>query len=205
MKTDHLNYTNKHIPVSFSIFSNIEGFNIKPIHKVNNDPKMLIELFVSNLREIAEKSYEINVQKYKNVYQQISNLEDKKLMSKCFAIFEKWIKEVPVIGFNSAKYDCNIMKVYLCDALKKYDFVFDHDKQKQNIQTLKTGNCYRVITSDHLKFLDVSNFLAAGTSLDKWLKAYKCEVQKAIFPYEWLDDYNKLNCVRLPFYQRWFR
>ena len=34
--------------------------------------------------------------------------------------------------------------------------------------------------------------LAAGTSLDKWLKAYKCEVQKAIFPYEWLDDYNKL-------------
>ena len=165
---------------------------------------MLIELFVSNLREIAEKSYEINVQKYKNIYQQISNLEDKKLMSKCFAIFEKWIKEVPVIGFNSAKYDCNIMKVYLCDALKKYDFVFDHDKQKQNIQTLKTGNCYRVITSDHLKFLDVSNFLAAGTSLDKWLKAYKCEVQKAIFPYEWLDDYNKLNCVRLPFYQRWF-
>ena len=55
-----------------------------------------------------------------------------------------------------------------------------------------------------LNFLDVSNFLAAGTSLDKWLKAYKCEVQKAIFPYEWLDDYNKLNSVRLPFYQRWF-
>ena len=76
-KTDNLNYTNKHIPVSFSIFSNIEGFNIKPIHKVNNDPKMLIELFVSNLREIAEKSYEINVKKYKNIYQQISNLEDK--------------------------------------------------------------------------------------------------------------------------------
>jgi hypothetical protein len=34
-------------------------------------------------------------------------------------MFEKWIKEVPVIGFNSAKYDCNIMKVYLCDALQK--------------------------------------------------------------------------------------
>ena len=31
-KTDNLSYNNKHIPVSFSIFSNIEGFNIKPIH-----------------------------------------------------------------------------------------------------------------------------------------------------------------------------
>ena len=41
-------------------------------------------------------------------------------MSIFFAIFEKWIKEVSpaVIGFNFAKYDCNIMKVYLCDALK---------------------------------------------------------------------------------------
>ena len=76
-KTDNLNYTNKYIPVSFSIFSNIEGFNVKPIHKVNNDPKMLIELFVSNLREISEKSYEINVQKYKDIYKQIYNLEEK--------------------------------------------------------------------------------------------------------------------------------
>ena len=76
-------------------------------------------MFVSNLREIAEKSYEINVQKYKKIYKQIGNMEDKKLMSKCFGMFGRWIKEVPVVGFNSAKYDCNIMKVYLCDALKK--------------------------------------------------------------------------------------
>ena len=101
-KTDNLNYTNKHIPVSFSIFSNFEGFNVNPIHKVNNDPKMLIELFVSNLREIAEKSYKINVQKYKDIYKQIYNLEDKKLMSKCFGMFDKWIREVPVISFNYA-------------------------------------------------------------------------------------------------------
>ena len=82
---------------------------------------MLIELFFSSLREISEKSYEINVQKYKKIYKQIGNMEVKKLMSKCFGMFDKWIREVPVIGFNSAKYDCNIMKVYLYDALYKYD------------------------------------------------------------------------------------
>ena len=84
------------------------------------------------------------------------------------------------------------MKVYLCDALKRYDFVCDKDKDKQNIQALKTGNCYRVITSEQLKFLDASNFLAAGTSLDKWLKAYKYEAQKAIFPYEWMIIINQI-------------
>ena len=51
------------------------------------------------------------------------------------------------------------MKVYLCDALKKYDFVFDNDNDKQNIQALKTGNCYRVITSDPLNFFVVLIFL----------------------------------------------
>jgi hypothetical protein len=56
-------------------------------------------------------------------------------------MFEKWIKELPVIGFNYAKYDCNIMKVYLCDAVKTYDRVYDNDKEKQHIQPLKAGNC----------------------------------------------------------------
>ena len=62
-----------------------------------------------------------------------------------------------LFGNEASVCDCNIMKVYLCDALKKYDFVFDKDKDKQNIQALKTGNCYRVITSEHLKFLDYTS------------------------------------------------
>jgi hypothetical protein len=41
------------------------------------------------------------------------------------------------------------MKVYLYDALIKHDCVYDNDEKKQNNQALKTGNGYRVITSDH--------------------------------------------------------
>jgi hypothetical protein len=54
-KTENFTYTNKHVPVSFSISSYVEGFNIKPIHVVNNDPKELIDLFVSNLLKISKK------------------------------------------------------------------------------------------------------------------------------------------------------
>ena len=48
-KTKNLQYTNKHVPVSFSIFSNIEGYNIKPIHVVNKDPKELIKILKINI------------------------------------------------------------------------------------------------------------------------------------------------------------
>ena len=50
-KTNSLKYTNQHVPVSFSIFSNVEGYNDKPIHVVNNDPKELIRIFVKKLIE----------------------------------------------------------------------------------------------------------------------------------------------------------
>jgi hypothetical protein len=69
---------------------------------------------------------------------------------------------------------------------------------------LKTNSMYRVITSKSLKFLDVMNFLAAGVSLDKWLKAYKCSMTKGFFPYEWLDSYDKLYQDHLPSYEEWY-
>ncbi len=85
--------------------------------------------------------------------------------------FMKWLHEVPVVGFNSAKYDVNIMKLYLSGVLTKYD-----KPDKEEVTPLKTNSMYRVISSKTLKFLDVSNFLAAGVSLDSWLKAYKCSM-----------------------------
>ena len=53
--------------------------------------------------------------------------------------FNKWMREVPTIGFNSAKYDCNIMKKYLYATLNKYNNR-DESEEKDYIQVLKTGN-----------------------------------------------------------------
>ena len=97
-------------PFLFLFFSNIEGYNIKPIHVVNKDPKELIKIFVKTLVQIAKQAYKINTKIYKDIYNQIDDLTDHK--KKCFQTFDKWIREVPVIGFNSGKYDCNIMQYY---------------------------------------------------------------------------------------------
>ena len=55
-----------------------------------------------------------------------------------------------------------------------------------------------------LKFLDASNYLAAGTSYDSFLKSYYTEVRKSYFHYEWLDDYSKLQYAQLPSYDAFY-
>jgi len=205
-RTDSLSFTNKHVPVSFSLFSNIPGYDKDPIFVCNNNVKELIDIFVKNLVTMSAKAYEINIEKYKHIVEYLEfklslakNDKDKIRAENKLNRFMKWLREVPVVGFNSSKYDANIMKMYLSGALSRYDKPDDGE-----VTPLKTNSMYRVITSKSLKFLDVMNFLAAGVSLDKWLKAYKCTMTKGFFPYEWLDSYDKLYQDHLPCYEEWY-
>ena len=49
------------------------------------------------------------------------------------------------------------------------------------------------ISSSRFKFLDITNYLAAGTSLQKFYKAYDVSTPKESFPYEWFESLEKLN------------
>ena len=51
------------------------------------------------------------------------------------------------------------------------------------------------LTTASFKLLDVKNYLALGLSYDSWCKANRCEVQKLVLPYEWLDNFDKLQHV----------
>ena len=64
-----------------------------------------------------------------------------------------------------------------------------------DVTVTKKDNSYMFLMTPSFKFLDVRNYLAPGLSYDGWCKANGCKVSKLIFPYEWLDDYNKLRHV----------
>ena len=49
------------------------------------------------------------------------------------------------------------------------------------------------LSTPKFKFLDAKNYLAPGLSYDAWCRAHGCELQKLVFPYEWLDSFEKLN------------
>ena len=105
--------------------------------------------------------------------------------------FLTYISQLPIIGFNSGRYDLNLIKT---DILKYISLNYTENE----IFTIKKENSYLTIGTPHMKFLDISNYLAAGCSYEKFLKAYGCDIPKGVFPYEWFDSLEKLDCTSLP-------
>ena len=104
---------------------------------------------------------------------------------------EDYLKELPVIAFNSGKYDLNAVKEFLFPVLVKNEQVQFTIKRNNNIMCQKT---------DHLCFLDVTNFHAPGFNY-KFLRAYECTKTKGFFLYEWMDSLEKLQNPALPPHQ----
>ena len=88
---------------------------------------------------------------------------------------EQHISALPVIGFNSQKYDLNIIKGELFKTLldvEEVDFQF----------LVKKINSMSVVETTRLRFLDITNFIAPGFSYEKYLRAFNCKQEKGLFP-----------------------
>ena len=94
--------------------------------------------------------------------------------------FERYINTLPVFGFNSGKYDLNLIKSYLPPYL-----IHERDIQPT---VIKKANHFVSFKFGDVQFLDILNFLGGATSLDSFLKAYKTSETKGFFPYEWFDS-----------------
>ena len=108
---------------------------------------------------------------------------------------DSYLKELPVLGFNSGKYDINAIKEFLIPYLVKHEPV---------LFTVKKNNNHMCIKTEHLKFLDITNYLAPNFSYADFLKAYEIEQTKGFFPYQWMDSLDKLNETSLPPHEAFF-
>ena len=109
----------------------------------------------------------------------------KTLMGQLFG----WLQQLHVIGFNSGKYDINVIKRFFIPYLLTPSEDEDEDKSCFVYKRINTFMCF---STTKRKFIDVINYLAPGFSYDKYLKAYACTVQKGHFQYEYIDDLRKL-------------
>ena len=108
---------------------------------------------------------------------------------------EQYLQELPVVGFNTGKYDVNAMKVDFFTRL-----VYSH--KIKNI--VKRNNNFMCFKTEKLKFLDIVTYLAPGFSYSQYLKAYGCSEEKGHFPYEWMTSLDKLNVSQLPPHEAFF-
>ena len=84
------------------------------------------------------------------------------------------LRRLLVFGFNSQKYDINVIKGPLLCQLQRIvgeDFAF-LVKKKNSMACVETNFC---------RFLDITNYIAPGHSYDKYIKAFNCDLNKGFF------------------------
>ena len=110
---------------------------------------------------------------------------------------ERYCNVLLVFGFNSAKYDINLIKSSLLPILI--------NERKMEPTLIEKTNQFVSFKFGDVQLLDIMNFLGGATSLDSFLKAYKTAETKGFFPYVWFDCSQKMKNSELPPYDAFFR
>ena len=126
--------------------------------------------------------------KLKPLIEAVENDYHEKRRDKYLKVIYDYCDCVPIVGFNSGFYDTGLML--------NYDFLSEILKRDPKPLPVKHGARYKFIKTKHYIFLDQSQYLPPTYNLDQFIKAFDGGESKGFFPYEWLDDFKKLD---LPF------
>ena len=109
---------------------------------------------------------------------------------------QRYCNVLVVFGFNSAKYDINLIKSYLLPI---------HINERNMEPTvIKQANQFVSFKFGDVQLLDIMNLLGGATSFDSFLRAYKTPETKGFFLYECFDCPQKMNNSELPPYDAFF-
>ena len=145
------------------------------------------------------KEADVTITDNSNTFHMMSDIEKKSIhniVKKLLSLLNNYCTQLPVIGYNSSRYDVCLVRKQL--------FAQNRLEDNRKHYVIKKNSSYMCISTPTLKFLDASNYLAAGTSYDSFLKSYDTISRKSFFPYEWLDQYSKLQYSQLPSYDAFY-
>ena len=201
VNSDKLQWSARHVPLSVSVASNVPGYEPALCFVTDGNADKLVGCMITRLNTISDAAYESLLPLYADVLEELKTRKEawdeeeeeedgKKTVNPCKTLekqLQTWLRQLPVIGFNSGKYDLNVVKKFFVPLLIH-----------NNAAVIKRQNTFMCFSTTNLKFLDVTQYLAPGVSYDKYLKAYGCELQKGHFPYEYMDGIGKLADRALP-------
>ena len=229
----------RHVPFSVSMASNVPGHEQVQCLVTDGNTNKLVSAMMDILQSMSDTAYENIKKSYEDVLARLvkarSNWNEtlrnaqspddeesrqpsnpyKTLMKQ----LDEWLHKLPVIGFNSEKYDLNAVKQFLVPyflSKKEEEEEMEHDdKEKEEEEeeendgvgsffVIKRDNTFMCLSTDKLKFLDMTNYIAPGFSYDKYLKAYVCKITKGFFPYEYMDCLERLDDKALPAKEAFF-
>ena len=160
--TGMLTIENAHVPISVSIGDTLER---EPTHICEKNP---VELVCKFMKELERRGKNIRSKVHAGCMH-----DDVKMLPKAQRLkIEEWCDQVPVLGFNSGRYDLNLMREHFAERLAD---------TTGKVRVAKNGNKIMFILTNSFRFLDIMNYLGPGTSYEKWVKAYECDTVKLWF------------------------
>ena len=203
--SDKLQWSARHVPLSVSVASNVPGYEPALCFVTDGDADKLVGCMMTRLNTISDAAFASLLPLYADVLadldarkyaweEDIKEAEEEEVeggrnnpYKTLIGQLLGWLRQLPVIGFNSGKYDLNMIKRSFVPLLIS-----------NNAAVIKRQNTYMCLSTTNLKFLDIVNYLAPGVSYAKYLTAYGCELGKGHFPYEYMDGIEKLEDRALP-------
>ena len=190
--------------LSSSLTENCQNFDVEPeygqtddddVDEDDDDPD--IDVGVRAVRDRLSRRVPA-----KNLRKPVSSSVDKevKKVKHIIRSLVDWCEALPVLGFNSSSYDMRLIRKHFPEALT--DEMSRADMP--NLRVINGTKGFMIVSNGSLRFLDVKNYLAPGTSLKKFLIQSHTKLQKGLFPYEYLTDMNVLADTRLPPTEKWF-
>lgn len=174
--------------LSVSIDSNVPLFD-KPVCYIAGEDAQneqdIVNKMIKYLLKISKRASKIVLKMLPmEEIEQLDLEENDPLLDKRIV---SWSNQLPVVGFNSSKFDIPLMRRLLAKAIHK-------DTESVIIQ----GNRYSLISTHELAFLDIRNYLAPDTNYSSFLKAYNTETRKGFWPYEYVTSVSQLKEKNLP-------
>ena len=119
----------RHIPISVAVHDTMSK---EPVYLVDEKPGRLIKRFIEVLTEKQEAiaADALKQHPYPSDFQMLPGEVQKQ--------WRQWVNQVPVIGFNSGKYDLNMVKEYF---VKKISYSKE-DECNENVLAAKKENDY---------------------------------------------------------------
>ena len=154
--TPTLTIENAPMPISVSVGDTLER---EPTHICERDPAELVRKF---MEELERRGKNIRPRYERSSCQKTCTCSKKGSGKK----IEEWCSQVPVVGFNSGRYDLNLIKNHYAERLAE---------TTNKVRVAKNGNKTMFLLTWGVRFLEFINYLGPGTSYEKWVKAYECK------------------------------
>ena len=169
--SDRVQWIARHVPLSVSLASNVPGYEPAQCYITDGGSDKLVADMMAGLVATSDAAYDLLKPSYGSVLNELearkeawddaeseANAEEEEESKKnpfntLAGQLHGWLYQLPVIGFNSGKYDLNMIKRSFVPLLIP-----------NNAAVIKRQNTYMCLYTDKLKFVDICNYLAPGVS-----------------------------------------